>query len=389
MQATARHRMRLPARAMITGVSPASHRLVVALLAILILSAGVIAADVRADPAADALAQLNELSRQAEQTTEAMHSAQLNLDEAVAAQVAAERKNADDLTVVGVAQAELTIYQAAVDKVAAAEYMGGPTDGLTGILTANSPQQLIDQLALQNSMGNEMATTMRRFREARTQADTAEKASATSAAEARTAAEQSSAGRAELQAKQSQLQLQIASVKSRYDALTPDQQAVLAAIPPPPPMNPSAPGPDVLAGGPLAPPIEGVPPVDAAVPDAVPPTGEGSGNAAVVQAAMTRIGSPYSWGASGPAVFDCSGLIMWAFQQTGRSLPHSSQALASGGQPVARGDLQPGDIVTFYSDVSHAGIYIGDGMMVHASTFGTPVRVAPVDSSPFHNARRY
>jgi cell wall-associated NlpC family hydrolase len=372
---------------MINGVTATSHRLVAVLLAILILTTGVIAADVRADPAADALAQLNELSREAEQTTEAMHSAQLSLDAAVAAQDVAERRNVDDLAVVTVARAELATYQGAVDEVAAAEYMGGPTDGLTGILTANSPQQLIDQRAVKDARGTEMAATMRRFREARARADTAERSSATSASEARTAAEQASAVRGELQAKQSQLRSQIAAVKARYDALTPDQQTALAALPPP--VDAPAPGPDVLAGGQVVPPIGGVAPGEVTAPDAVPPSGGGSGNAAVVQAALTRIGSPYSWGGSGPNAFDCSGLIMWAFQQTGKSLPHSSQSLATGGQPVSRDDLQPGDIVTFYSDVSHAGIYIGDGMMVHASTYGTPVRVAPVDSSPFHNARRY
>ena len=64
-----------------------------------------------------------------------------------------------------------------------------------------------------------------------------------------------------------------------------------------------------------------------------------------VQAALTRIGSPYSWGGSGPNAFDCSGLVMWAFQQAGISLPHSSQALAQGGQPVDMSQMQPGDVV--------------------------------------------
>jgi cell wall-associated NlpC family hydrolase len=118
----------------------------------------------------------------------------------------------------------------------------------------------------------------------------------------------------------------------------------------------------------------------------MPDAGDG---AAVVQAAPTCVGSPYSWGATGPNAFDCSGLIKWAFLQSGKSLPRSSQALASGGQPVSVAELQPGDIVTFYSDASHAGIYIGDGNMVHASTCGTPVRVAPISSAPIYNARRY
>ena len=80
---------------------------------------------------------------------------------------------------------------------------------------------------------------------------------------------------------------------------------------------------------------------------------------------------------------------MWAYQQAGISLPHSSQALAHGGQPVSMDQMQPGDVVTYYSDASHAAIYIGDGMMVHASTYGTPVRVAPVANAPIYNVRRY
>jgi peptidoglycan DL-endopeptidase CwlO len=138
----------------------------------------------------------------------------------------------------------------------------------------------------------------------------------------------------------------------------------------------------------LAAPPEGIPPGDVAPPGAIP----GNGNpeaSTIIQAALSRIGSPYSWGGSGPSAFDCSGLVMWSFQQAGISLPHSSQALAQGGQPVSTDQMQPGDLVTYYSDASHVGIYIGDGMMVHASTYGTPVRVAPVDNAPIHNVRRY
>ncbi|HEX4394819.1 MAG TPA: NlpC/P60 family protein, partial [Mycobacterium sp.] len=109
-----------------------------------------------------------------------------------------------------------------------------------------------------------------------------------------------------------------------------------------------------------------------------------------VQAALTRVGDPYSWGGATPGGFDCSGLVMWAFQQAGIALPHSSQALAHGGQPVSLSDLQPGDVLTFYSDASHAGLYIGDGLMVHSSTYGVPVRVVPMNSSgPIYDARRY
>lgn len=378
----------------VTDAHSESHRLVapfrrlgIIVAAALLLSTAALGADVRADPATDALAKLNELSRQAEQVTEATHSAQITLTDKLAAQSATERKHTDDQAALESAHTELARYQTAVDQVAAADYMGGRSDDLTGILTAQSPQQLIDKLSLQRAMGSEMATTMDRFRLAGQQAVEAERASAQSAADARAAAEQANVARAGLQDKQSQLQVQIAAVKSQYSALTPGQRIALAD--PGPTQEAPPPAPDVLANADGAPTLEAVPPGGSPIPDGLPNSGAGAGNSGVVQAALTRVGSPYSWGAAGPNAFDCSGLIMWAFQQTGKSLPHSSQALANGGQPVALSDLQPGDIVTFYSDVSHAGIYIGDGMMVHASTFGTPVRVAPINSSPIHNARRY
>jgi cell wall-associated NlpC family hydrolase len=355
----------------------------------LMMLASAVASTVSADPASDALARLNELSRKAEQTTEAMHSAQMDLDAKLAAQRAAEQRRAADEAALEAAKADLIRYQAAVDNVAAAMYMGGRPDGLTAILTAGSPQQLIDELAIDRVMATEMATEMKAFQQANERAVLAARTSASSAAAARAAAEQAAAIRAELQAKQSDLQRQIAAVKAQYEALTPDQRTILADPGPPPP--PAASSPAIIAM-PGQPPDDAAPPAaDAAPPasDALPAPAPGGDNAAVVQAALTRLGSPYSWGATGPNAFDCSGLIKWAFLQSGKDLPRSSQALAASGQPVALSDIQPGDIVTFYSDVSHAGIYIGDGMMVHASTYGTPVKVAPISSSPLHNVRRY
>jgi cell wall-associated NlpC family hydrolase len=341
----------------------------------------VVAGHVQADPADDALAKLNELSRQAEQTTEAMHSAQLDLNNKLAVQQAAEAKHAVDVTAVESAKSELATFQSSVDKLAAAQYMGGRTDGLDAMLTA--PQGLIDQLAVQRVMASEMSAQMKSYRDIGRQAALAEEASARSAADAKTAAEQAAAVRADLQSKQSKLQMQIAVVKSQFQALTPNQREALAALPP----VPAPPAPDAVPPadpGVLAAPPDGIPPGDVA-----PPGGGAPEAATVIQAALSRIGSPYSWGASGPSAFDCSGLVMWSFQQAGISLPHSSQALAQGGQPVSMDQMQPGDLVTYYSDASHVGIYIGDGMMVHASTYGTPVRVAPVDNAPIHNVRRY
>jgi cell wall-associated NlpC family hydrolase len=351
-----------------------------------------------ADPSGDALAKLNELSRQAEQTTEAMHSAQLDLTHKLTSMHAAERKHADDQAALDAARTRLATFQAAVNRFAAAMYMGGRTDGMDAILTAESPQQLIGKLAVQRVIASDIKTQMADFRVASDQTTKAEQASAKSAAEARTAAEQAAALRAGLQAKQSQLQLQIAVVKSQYTALTPNQRTALADPGPPPPataLAALAPAPAALAPGPGGPGGSPVEPPEAVAPDfpGAAPGGGGDGGSqgvAAVQAALTQVGSPYVWGGAAPGGFDCSGLVMWAFQQAGVALPHSSQALAHGGQPVALSDLQPGDVLTFYSDASHTGIYVGDGLMIHSSTFGQPVRVVPMGSSgPIHNARRY
>jgi cell wall-associated NlpC family hydrolase len=100
--------------------------------------------------------------------------------------------------------------------------------------------------------------------------------------------------------------------------------------------------------------------------------------AQALQAAISREGDPYVWGAAGPGQFDCSGLVVWAYAQEGIALPHYTGSLWNSGLHVARSDLEPGDLVFFFSDISHVGIYIGDGMMIDAPDFGVPVKVDPV-----------
>jgi peptidoglycan DL-endopeptidase CwlO len=358
-------------------------RFAVGTIAAVVALSGVVASNVLADPANDAMAKLSELSRQAEQTTEAMHSAQLDLNNKLAAQRAADKKHNDDLAAADAAKSRLATFQAGVDKFAAAMYMGGRTDGMNAIFTAESPQQLIGKLAVQRVMSTAMIAQMANYRASREQAAQAEQASAKSAAEAKTATEQAAAVRASLQSKQSKLQLQIGIVKSQFLALSPTQRTELAApgLAPPPAAMAAAPAPEAL------PPGGGQPGGPGPGSSAAPGSGQG---AIAVQAALTQVGQPYSWGGAAPGGFDCSGLVMWAFQQAGIPLPHSSQALAHGGQPVSLSDLQPGDVLTFYSDASHAGLYIGDGLMVHSSTYGQPVRVVPMNSSgPIYDARRY
>ena len=97
-----------------------------------------------------------------------------------------------------------------------------------------------------------------------------------------------------------------------------------------------------------------------------------------LRAALTRRGYPYVWGAAGPYQFDCSGLVVWAFAQQGISLPHYTGSLWNSGMHVSRADLEPGDLVFFFADISHMGIYLGNGLMVDAPSSGQVVRVEAV-----------
>jgi cell wall-associated NlpC family hydrolase len=94
--------------------------------------------------------------------------------------------------------------------------------------------------------------------------------------------------------------------------------------------------------------------------------------------ALTRLGDPYVWGAAGPSAFDCSGLVMWAYAQVGISLMHFTGDQWNEGEHISRSELQPGDLVFFFPDLGHVGLYLGNGLMVDAPTFGQPVQVQPV-----------
>jgi cell wall-associated NlpC family hydrolase len=121
------------------------------------------------------------------------------------------------------------------------------------------------------------------------------------------------------------------------------------------------------------------------VPSSVPASGRA---AAAVKYALAQVGDAYVYGATGENAFDCSGLTMRAWAQAGVGLPHSSSAQFSSGPRVAASDLQPGDLVFYYSPISHVGIYIGNGMIVHAANPRTGVAVAGLHSMPYVGAVR-
>lgn len=107
-----------------------------------------------------------------------------------------------------------------------------------------------------------------------------------------------------------------------------------------------------------------------------------------VDTALAQQGKPYVWGGTGPGGYDCSGLTWSAYQAAGVEIPRTSRAQSTAGVYVDRANLQPGDLIFFYDPVGHVGMYIGDGLMVHSSTYGQPVAVVPVDSMWGYNTAR-
>jgi cell wall-associated NlpC family hydrolase len=163
-------------------------------------------------------------------------------------------------------------------------------------------------------------------------------------------------------------------------AATAAAAAAFAVLPtqPPAPAAPTVPGPTAPAPAPIA----------SAPITLLNATSPAANRSSAMRNALSKVGAPYRYGSAGPNAFDCSGLVSWAFKNAGTSLPRSSRAMSTVGKAVSKSDLQPGDLVFFYKPVSHVGIYIGDGKMVHARTFGQPVAVTSVDQRGYRFAKR-
>ncbi|MEI4271070.1 C40 family peptidase [Klenkia sp. LSe6-5] len=283
-------------------------------------------------------------THQLEVVTEQVNDAQVQLVEQQAAAAAA----AEQLTA---QQAQLQALGSRMDEVAVSAYTGNQS-GISALLTSSSPEDFLAQVSTLDLIAGRTDDLLGEVAAAAQAATDAQAAADAAAAQAQQTLDQ-------VTVQQADLQQQIAAYQAQFAALSAPQQAeVVAAVS----------GPEVEA------------------PAAV--VADGAAAQTVVDTAMAQRGDPYVWGAGGPGSFDCSGLTAYAYAAAGIELPHSSAAQARMGSPVARADLQPGDLVYFYSPVSHIGIYIGNGMMVHAPTSGDVVKVASIDMSGYAGARR-
>jgi peptidoglycan DL-endopeptidase CwlO len=249
------------------------------------------------------------------------------------------------------AQAALATAQQQVRGIARSAFTGEGIGSLRAMLTSESADEFVNRMATLETIAGHQNGILQ-----------AAATASTAAAQARATAEETAAdAQARFDAvagQQAALEAQIAEYQAVFDRLTAEEQR--AAV--------TASGHEDRASR-----------DSRAEPAPSGPVVASSAAAQVaVDAAMAQRGKPYVWAASGPGSFDCSGLTQFAYRAAGISLPHSSRMQSQMGQAVSRDQLQPGDLVFFYSPVSHVGIYIGNGQMVHAPTSGDVVKVAPL-----------
>lgn len=123
-------------------------------------------------------------------------------------------------------------------------------------------------------------------------------------------------------------------------------------------------------------------------PGECPASSPGGAAGIAVAFACAQIGKPYGWGQAGPSAYDCSGLTSAAWAEAGVSLPHNAAQQRNVVPYIERSALRPGDLVFYYSDLSHVAMYAGGGYIVHASRAGVPIGMSPIDQMPIHSYGR-
>ncbi|WP_329135625.1 NlpC/P60 family protein [Streptomyces sp. NBC_01476] len=323
-------------------------------------SAALFGETAQADPAPttqEVKAQVDALYHEAEQATEQYNGAKEQADTARAA--------VDDLQdELARKTAKLNATRDTVGALAAAQYRSGGIDPALQLALNATPDTYLDRAATLDRLGARVTTALTQLTGQQrdiehTRAEAAGRLSTLRSAQDRLAARKQTV-RAKLSRAQELLARLTAAERARIEAT--DAGAAPGAS------TRGTVRPPLTAGAAAAP---------------------ASARAAqAVAFAYRSLGLPYVWGATGPNSFDCSGLTQASWRSAGVSLPRTTYAQVNAGARVSLSQLRPGDLVFFYSGLSHVGIYIGNGRMIHAPHPGAPVRIAPISEMPFAAAVR-
>ncbi|MFJ4120209.1 NlpC/P60 family protein [[Kitasatospora] papulosa] len=271
---------------------------------------------------------------------------------------------------------------------AAAQYRGGSIAPTATFFLADDPQSYFDQDQLMARMTSRQQKAVADFR-------TQQKEAAAKRAEATKSLETLTASQASLRTSKQQVQTKLTEARTLLSQLTAEEKARLAELERKKEAEAERKA-DELARQQAA--------KEKAAADEAPKTNTGSGTGTgtgtgsgsgysskaekVLAFARAQIGKPYVWGATGPSSYDCSGLTQAAWKAAGVDLPRTTWDQVKVGTRVSTANLRPGDLVFFYDDISHVGIYKGGGMMIHAPKPGANVREESIYYMPIYGSVR-
>ena len=299
----------------------------------------------------DAREQLSKLGEQAEIVAEQYNDARVTLAKRRAEYRAADRQ-------ARAIQQQYVELGRQLKRVVSAAYMNVPFGQMTMMLTSRSPGEFVNQLSTLRLLAVRRGTLVNKVAEVRTAVLRAQSRAQAALAMQQKVTQDIAAKDADLKRKKVQLETLVLRLTTQERAALVSASSLRAS---------------------RSSPRQPVPVVSGAV--------SGAARTAV-QTALAQVGDPYSWGSAGPGAFDCSGLTMYSWAAAGVSLPHSSSAQYGVGMHISRSQVRAGDLVFFYSPIHHVGIAISNSQMVHAPTWGQPVQVASIDSSPYVGATR-
>lgn len=302
-------------------------------------------------------AQIATLYRQADQLTQTFDAAQ----EQAAKLAAALQRSQSALQTV---QADYRRQRAALGAIAAGDYRAGGVDQRLALMLADHPDSFLSNAAMAARLSDEQRAKAAEVLEERRQIVQLQQAAAGQISALNQTRDSAAHTRTEVEGELRKAQNLLSTLSA------PQRAAVVQAD---------------LGADPVSH-FTGQQ-VDPSVIDHSAPAASDRAQAAI-EAALAELGKPYVFGAEGPDAFDCSGLIQRVWRQAGVELPRTSAEQAQAGQQIPLSDIQPGDLVIYYSERSHIGMYVGDGKIIHAPHPGADVRFAPLMSMPVNTVVR-
>ncbi|MFD3542586.1 NlpC/P60 family protein [Streptomyces sp. NPDC058662] len=305
-----------------------------------------------AGAASGARAQVDRLFEEAEQATERFNEAGEKAD-----RLRAEISRAQDVVARG--QERINTMRGILGTFAGAQYRSGGIDPAVALVLSDNPDDYLDRAAVLDRLTGRQADRLDALREEQRRLGQERREASRKLAELEDL-------RADVARHKRAVTAKLAAARRLLNAMPSQERAEFERA--------SRSG--GRADGLPEPPAEGS-------------AGPSSGRAATaVTAARAAVGRPYVWGSTGPSGFDCSGLMVWSYRQAGVSLPRTSQAQRYAGRQVPLSQARPGDLVTYRSDASHVGMYVGNGQVVHAPYPGARVRYDPVGMMPVASVTR-